>query len=291
MSTPVMLWHLALDALSRQDPGRIPEPDLVMEDAAQVEAYMRAGREDGFFAHIYFFHALQAAPVICPGDRVVDLACGPANQLVLMARMHPEARFIGVDASETMLAQAAATVQRCHLHNVELLHGDMTKLQHFEDGSADVVVSTMSLHHLPDVVSLQATCREIRRVLKPGGGLYLVDFGRLKRAGTRNFFSRDRAEMQPALFSQDFRHSMQAAFSFAELAEACAVLGPDIEIHRTLIAPFMVAIRSAPRHPLDAAQQAGVRRLFACLTRVQRRDFGDFARLFTYAGFPLACRL
>jgi len=286
-----MLWHLVLDSLTREDLPRIPEPDLVMTDPAQVEAYQRAGREDGFFAHLYFFHALQAMPQILPGDVVLDLACGPASQLAQMARLNPAARFIGLDASPAMLEQAAATARRCGLGNLHLQAGDMTRLEGFADASVDVVVSTMALHHLPDLAALQATFREVRRVLKPGGGLYIVDFGRLRRAGTRNFFARDRADQQPPLFAEDFRHSMRAAFSADELAGAARLLGEGFRVHRTLIAPFMVAICAVPRRQLDEVAQGRARTLFRALSGIQRRDFGDFCRLFTYAGFPLACRL
>lgn len=289
MSTPVMIMHLLLDAWSRRDPGRIPEPDLVMEDPAQVEAYMRAGREDGFFAHIYFFHVLQSSPLIRPGDLVLDLACGPANQLALMARMNPQARFIGVDASEAMLDRARETVRCLGVGNVELRRGDMAGLQDFADASVDVIVSTMSLHHLADAAHLQRVCVEMRRVLRPDGGLYVVDFGRLRRKGTRNFFGNDRLGKQPPLFAEDFRHSMAAAFSLEELQEAFAVFGAQIRVHPTLIAPFMVAICSDARRTLDVAAQQNLRRKFAELTREQRQDFFDFIRLFTRAGYPLTC--
>lgn len=289
MSTPVMIMHLLLDAWSARDPGRIPEPDLVMEDPAQVEAYMHAGREDGFFAHIYFFHVLQSSPLICPGDLVVDLACGPANQLALMARLNPQARFIGIDASASMLARGEETLCRLGVDNVELRRGDMTRLVELETASVDVVVSTMSLHHLAGPAELRCACLEMKRILRPGGGLYVVDFGRLKRKATRDFFSNDRISKQPPLFAEDFRHSMAAAFSLPELREAFAVFGSSVQIHPTLIAPFMVAISSAPRLEPDADLRLRLHQWFAGLSEVQRQDFSDFVRLFTRAGYPLAC--
>lgn len=291
MSMPVMIMHLLLDAWSGRDPGRVPEPDLVMADPAQVEAYLRAGREDGFFAHIYFFHVLQTSPLICPGDRVLDLACGPANQLALMARMHPQSRFIGVDASETMLQRARETAERLGVSNIEFRQGDMARLDGFADASVDVIVSTMALHHLADLHHLQQAGLEMRRVLKPDGGLYIVDFGRLKRNGTRNFFSNDRLAKQPPVFAQDFRHSMAAAFSLNEIEKAFAVFGASIQVHSTLIAPFMVAICTGARRTLEEADQQRLAQKFSDLTREQRQDFFDFTRLFTRAGYPLACEL
>src|SRR6516165_8234394 len=89
---------------------RTPEPDLVMDDPAKVAAYIEAGRPKGVMAPVYLFHCAQACEVIRPGDTVVDLACGPANQLSIIAKLNPEVRFIGVDLSEPMLDRARAYV-------------------------------------------------------------------------------------------------------------------------------------------------------------------------------------
>ena len=70
--------------------GRIPEPDLVMDDPAKVAAYVRAGREDGVMASVYLFHCAQICEVISAGDVVVDLGCGPATQLGMVARLNPQ---------------------------------------------------------------------------------------------------------------------------------------------------------------------------------------------------------
>lgn len=292
MSVPVMLAHLLLENWTAEDPGRVPEPDLVMEDPAQVDAYVRAGREDGFFAHIYFYHAVQVSTLVRPGDLVLDLACGPANQLAMMARMYPQARFIGVDASVEMLEQAQQTLQRIGVGNVELREGNICCLDDFPDDSLDVVISTMSLHHLPDEPALQRTCREIRRVLKHNGSLYVVDFGRLKRAATRDFFARDRLNQQPPLFAQDFRNSLAAAFSLAELRRAFSVFGNDfLQVRTSLVAPFMAIFRTPSRQEPDAVVQQRLKAYFQQLSAVQRQDFRDFIRLFTYTGYPLACTI
>jgi ubiquinone/menaquinone biosynthesis C-methylase UbiE len=46
----------------------------------------------------------------------------------------------------------------------------------FPDGRFDVVLSTVMLHHLPRKIR-QESVREMRRVLKPGGRLLVVEFG------------------------------------------------------------------------------------------------------------------
>ncbi len=71
----------------------------------------------------------------------------------------------------------------------------------FADASVDAVVSTMSLHHLPTVERLCQTYREVARILKPGGGIYMVDFGHLKSRRSIEYFGHQHAHRQPALFT------------------------------------------------------------------------------------------
>lgn len=291
MSGLAMLFHLVLDRLSPQGQAREPEPDLVMRDAAQLEAFMRAGREDGILAFTYVFNALQTLPLICPGDTVLDLACGPANQLGVMARLHPEACFIGLDASAEMLERARQTLLRQQIDNVSLLQGDICQLERFADASVDSVVSTLSLHHLPDLAALERCFAEVRRVLKPGGGLFLIDFGRLARRASQEFFATDRADLQTELFTEDYRNSLRAAFSEAEFRRAGQRLGASFQFYRTWIAPFMLVLKSPERWVPD---EAGLRRARAALARLsadQARDLQDFSRLFSYGGLPLPCGL
>ncbi|MDO6385505.1 MULTISPECIES: class I SAM-dependent methyltransferase [unclassified Uliginosibacterium] len=287
MSGLVMMFHLVLDRLARHEQVRVPEPALVMEDPAKVEAFMRAGREDGILAFTYVYNALQTLSLIRPGDTVLDLACGPANQLGVMASLHPQAQFIGLDASAAMLEHGQATLARQQLDNMRLRQGDICKLEGFADASIDVVTSTLSLHHLPDLAALEACFRELRRVLKPGGGVLLIDFGRLRRPQTQEFFATDRADLQPELFTEDYRHSLRAAFSEPELRQLAPVLGSDVSLHRTWMAPFMLALRSPPRWLPDAPAEARARQLISRLQPAQRRDLLDYARFFHFGGMAM----
>ncbi len=287
MSGPVMMFHLILDRFAGAGQARIPEPALVMEDPAKVEAFMRAGREDGILAFTYVYNALQSLPVIRPGDTVLDLACGPANQLGVMARLHPEATFVGVDASPEMLGHGEAALERLGLGNVRLQEEDICHLKGVADASVDVVTSTLAFHHLNDVPALESCFSEIRRVLKPDGGVLLVDFGRLKRRQTQEFFATDRSDLQPELFTEDYRHSLRAAFSEEELRQASRVLGPTVQFYRTWMAPFMVMMRSTPRCTPDRSAEMRARELVQSLQPEQRRDLRDYALFFKFGGLPI----
>ncbi|RME23702.1 MAG: class I SAM-dependent methyltransferase, partial [Candidatus Zixiibacteriota bacterium] len=219
-----------------------------MDDPEKVAAYTRAGREDGVMAPVYLFHAAQISEVVRPGDTVIDLGCGPATQLAMVARLNPDCHFIGLDLSDEMLRRARAHIAEQGLQNVEFRETDITDLSAFEDGGIDAAMSTMVLHHLPDVAALEKTFAEVSRVVRPDGGLYLVDFGHLKSETSINYFAYQYADRQPELFTLDYLYSLRAAFDredFKRLAET--YLAGRAKFYSTFIMPFMVAVKSAPR--------------------------------------------
>ncbi|MET0377954.1 MAG: class I SAM-dependent methyltransferase [Spongiibacteraceae bacterium] len=291
MSAPRMIAHLLLERLSQKILPRIPEADPIMAASDQINAFMESGRDEGFLTYLYFFHALMALPVIRPGDTVLDLACGPANQLALMARLNPQTHFIGIDASHNMLELARATLASTATNNVSLQHGDMTQMQNIATASIDCVLCTMSLHHLPDAATLHAAMGETRRVLKRDGGIYFADFGRLRRTATQNFFAFDRADAQSQQFTDDFLQSMRAAFSIGELESATGQLGTTLTRHATALAPFLLIFRSNNRRLVDSVLAAQATRHYRRMTRRQQRDFDNIARWFRLGGLPLPCRI
>jgi ubiquinone/menaquinone biosynthesis C-methylase UbiE len=107
------------------------------------------------------------------GHRVLEIGCGTGTLLVSIARRHPDAEVIGIDPDPAALRRARRKAARAGLP-VRLdraFAGDMP----FPDGSIDRVLSSLMLHHLDDDEKPRAM-REIRRVLRPGGQLHLVDF-------------------------------------------------------------------------------------------------------------------
>lgn len=288
MSTSVVI-HLLCERISWRKQPRVPEPDLVMESEAQTVAFSQAGDASGVLSFLYLYNALQITSVLQPGDRVLDLACGPAHQLVQVARLNPEVHFVGLDASPTMLECAQSTLARADVRNVDLVQGDMTRLMEMDDGSMDGVICTMSLHHLPDHAALCATLREVRRVLKPQGRFYLTDFGRLKLLRTQRFFADDLR--QPAQFTEDYFNSLRAAFSVEELSVAAAPLGPDVQRHVTVLAPFLMVFRSAFQRPMDPQTLQRAKEAFANLSAAHQDNFRSVASWFRVSGYALPCEL
>lgn len=284
-----VIFHLLCERVSWRRQSRVPEPDLVMDSPEQALSFADAGDAGGALRFLYLYNALHISTILRPGDRVLDLGCGPAHQLAQIARFNPDVSFLGVDASATMLECAHHTVEHAGLSNVELMQADMTRLQGLESGSVDCVISTMTLHHLPDCAALGDTMGEIRRVLKPQGRVYLVDFGRLKLRSTQRFFADDLR--QPLQFTDDYFNSLRAAFSVEEMESEVSRLGGELQKHTTVLAPFMMVFRSAFQRPLPAQTVQLARDTYLLLPPRQRKNFRGFSAWFRFNGYALPCVL
>ena len=268
---------------------RMLEPGLIMDDPDQVSAFVEAGRENGVMAPVYLYHCAHICEVIHAGDVVLDLACGPANQLAMVARLNPDVGFIGVDLSLPMLEKAEALVGRMRLPNIDFRQADISNLETFGTATIDAVISTVALHHLPDLHALERTFAGIARVLKPGGGIYLVDFGRLKSEASLNYFAHQYADRQPAAFTADYLNSLHAAFTLDDFHAAVAPLADRGRLYSTFLIPYLVAIKSAVRRSPDPALRARLTELRDRLPAWHQADFADLAMFFSLGG--LKCGL
>lgn len=113
---------------------------------------------------------VRAALGASPGDRVLDVGCGPGFYcLELSAEVGPEGKVVGIDMSPPMLAMAA---RRCQdLANVSFQHGEVLSLG-VEDESFDRVLSVQVMEYVEDAT---AGLTEMRRALRPGGRVLIWD--------------------------------------------------------------------------------------------------------------------
>lgn len=280
-----MLPVILREVLAERTLPREPEPDLVMGDADQVAAYTEAGRIDGVMAAAYLFHSARVTQVIQGCARVVDLGCGPATQLAQIAEFNPDTSFVGVELSAEMLVQAKQHVNNLGLKNVDFVQGDMTHLDPIEIASADGVISTMALHHLPTQGHLDRCFAEIHRILKPKGAIYLVDFGRLKSLRSVIYFAYMNARYQPHIFSLDYERSLRAAFlreDFEQLSKDC--LGSEYAVYSTFLMPILVLIKSADRTVKSPDLKQRLKTMRQNLPKRYRQDLDLIRQLFRMGG-------
>ena len=107
------------------------------------------------------------------GARVLDVGTGPGRLPRRIAAACPQVSVVGVDLSEAMIAFAtAAAADVPGAERLRFQVADVTALP-FDDGSVDLVVSSLSQHHWDNPAG---GLRDIVRVLRPGGQAWIYDF-------------------------------------------------------------------------------------------------------------------
>jgi ubiquinone/menaquinone biosynthesis C-methylase UbiE len=156
---------LAGDAVAYDNAvGRLVLGSLFRSVAADVAAVAWAG-----------------VPAGVPADvRVLEVGCGPGRLSIRLARRHG-LEVTGLDLDPAMIERARANAGRLGTggeSGPSFVVGDVASLP-FPDGSFDLVVSTLSMHHWAEQA---AGLAEIGRVLRPGGRALVWDF----RPGVRS---------------------------------------------------------------------------------------------------------
>ena len=116
------------------------------------------------------------------GETVLNVGTGAGLLLVGAAKRTPRGKFVGIDlwASKDLSNNAVATTMRNVAvegvaDRVEVLTGDARELA-FPDASFDRAVSLLCIHNIADKADQARACREIARVLKPGGRVVIGDY-------------------------------------------------------------------------------------------------------------------
>lgn len=112
---------------------------------------------------------------IRPGMRVLDLGCGTGTLTILIKQTYPTAEVVGLDGDQAVLDIGRSKAGQVGV-NITFDHGMAYQLP-YPDNSFDRVLSSLVIHHLT-TENKQLTMHEIYRVLRAGGELHVVDFGK-----------------------------------------------------------------------------------------------------------------
>ncbi len=161
----VVVRHGRGDARGRKVPGGI-----VIGDARLYDALSHRILLGSLFRGI----AADIAAVAPAGARVLEVGCGPGRLSIRLSREHG-LHVTGLDLDPAMIERARANAERSgegDERRPSFVVGDAASLA-FPDGSFDLAVSTLSMHHWADPT---AGLAEVGRVLRPGGRALLRDF-------------------------------------------------------------------------------------------------------------------
>jgi ubiquinone/menaquinone biosynthesis C-methylase UbiE len=159
------------------DMPRVPEPE-VMDDSDEVEAYSSATAQ----AHLNIIddtlveHALRLVEGRERGV-ALDIGTGPGQIVIKLAKRLVQWKFVGVDRSPGMIAQAQVNLAAADgelTGRVEFQVADGNRLP-FADGSFDLVMCNSVLHHLAEPEKLLS---EMSRLANSGGAILLRDLRR-----------------------------------------------------------------------------------------------------------------
>jgi demethylmenaquinone methyltransferase / 2-methoxy-6-polyprenyl-1,4-benzoquinol methylase len=120
---------------------------------------------------------LAAAAVVRKGDSVLDAACGTGDLAIADAKAGA-GHVTGLDFSEQMLARARRKAP------LEWVQGDMLALP-FGDATFDAATVGFGVRNVAD---LELALRELRRVLRPGGRIAILEITQ-PRGAMKPFYS------------------------------------------------------------------------------------------------------
>ena len=156
--------------------GRPPSHHAVMDRIYRHQRHVYDLTRRHYLAgRINLIRVLNAAP----GERILEIGCGTAWNLIRIARLYPETRLCGVDASAEMLRSAEHAITRENLTSrIQLLHGLAEDVPALFDGAPpfDHVIFSYSLSMISDWRGALMAAEQIAR---PSGRIHVVDFGDL----------------------------------------------------------------------------------------------------------------
>ena len=117
---------------------------------------------------------------------ILDVATGTADVAIMATTLLDPEKITGIDISDGMLEIGRANIKKKGLEKtIELLNGDSETIK-FADNSFDAVTVAFGVRNFEH---LEKGLAEIKRVLKPGGKLVVLEFSQPKTAGVTQLYN------------------------------------------------------------------------------------------------------
>ncbi|HEY9673340.1 MAG TPA: class I SAM-dependent methyltransferase [Waterburya sp.] len=189
---------------------RVTEPEVMdtLQDALEYDAMD--------FLDVNTAFAERAIELGLPQGLILDAGTGTARIPILICQQCPQWQIIGIDLAQSMLDVGRTNVEQAGLQQQIKLELVDAKQLPYPDAHFDMVVSNSLIHHLPNPLPF---LRELQRVLKPQGAIFLRDLMRPDSIETLEAIiereAGDCSDYQRGLF----RDSLHAAFTLEEVNE------------------------------------------------------------------------
>jgi len=162
---------------------RIPEGGAI-EDTSEItmEQYSDIMKKKLWKEYLRFADNVIKKTNPMQGSKVLEIGPGPGWAGINLVIKRPDLKLVGLEASPDMIRVAIANVKKEGLTGFEYKPGVGEEMIDINDGQYDLVISRDSLHHW---IEPEKVFKEIKRVLKPNGKIYIHDSRR-----DLNFFGR-----------------------------------------------------------------------------------------------------
>ena len=122
-----------------------------------------------------------------PGERIVDIGCGTGTFAIALKQAAPESIVLAVDPDPAVLeiARAKAEVADTEIRWFEAMGDELDGIDALRQ--CDKIVSSLVLHQCPMAVK-EAIAAQMFRLLRPGGTLFIADYGEQRSLLMRMLF-------------------------------------------------------------------------------------------------------
>ena len=119
-------------------------------------------------------------------EKILDVATGTGDLAIQSSKSLPYAQITGLDISRGMLEVGEKKIKKNNLSDkIEMIYGDSENIP-FDDNTFDAVTVAFGVRNFENLLK---GLKEMNRVLKPGGKVFILEFSRPKSSLFRSAFN------------------------------------------------------------------------------------------------------